>query len=101
MQTKTKLSPGPWIVLEPYTNRSAFPIAYQQGEVSHIIAEVTSQGGTPEQCRANADCMAAARDLLEALRLFMEQYDGTGSERRNRPEIIAARAAIAKAEGRP
>lgn len=38
--SERKLSPGPWVVLEPYTNRSAFPIAYQQGEVSHIIAEV-------------------------------------------------------------
>lgn len=50
---------------------------------------------------ANAALMAhavnALPDVVDALRMFMEQYDGSGDERRNRPEIIAARAALAKA----
>jgi hypothetical protein len=58
---------------------------------------------TREQCYytaesiANARLIAAAPDLLTALRMFMAQYDGDGPERALRPEIIAARAAIAKA----
>lgn len=40
---------------------------------------------------------AAAKDLFDALKLFMDQYDGDSPDRANRPEIIAARAAIAKA----
>jgi hypothetical protein len=36
--------------------------------------------------------------MLAALKMFMAQYDGPGSDRANRPEIIAGRAAIAQAE---
>lgn len=46
---------------------------------------------------ADAKLIAAAPDLLHALNLFMLQYDGDCRDRSNRPEIIAARAAIAKA----
>jgi len=39
-------------------------------------------------------------DLILALELFLEQYGGpAGDSRELRPEIIAARRAIAKAEG--
>lgn len=48
-----------------------------------------------ERMKANLQLMSAAPDLLKALRLFMVQYDMP--DRGNRPEIAAARAAIAKA----
>jgi len=79
----TKHSPGPWTV-----DRNMIETA--SGEV---IAQVSyKQAG---YVRANARLMAAAPALLEALKLFMNQYDGLGRE--NRPEIAAARAAIANA----
>ena len=45
-----------------------------------------------------AKLLAAAPDLLAALEMFLAEYSG-GPERESRPEIKAARAAIAKAKG--
>ena len=63
---------------------------------------------TPEEAAQAAAKAAAAKlvsdagqDLLTALLLFMEQYDGDCPDRSKRPEIIAARAAIAKATQHP
>jgi hypothetical protein len=47
----------------------------------------------------NRHLIAAIPDMYRALELFLAQYDGDGEERRSRPEIVAARAAIAKAKG--
>ena len=50
--------------------------------------------------KANGRLIIAAPDLLQALLLFVEQYQGNGfDERELRPEMKAARAAIAKAQG--
>jgi hypothetical protein len=50
------------------------------------------------ECNYNACLIVAAPDLLRALLLFVEQYQGNGyDERETRPEMIAARAAIRKA----
>ena len=66
-----KPSPAPWVVLEPYTNRSVYPIAIKlpvpDENAFWIIGEFNSQGGTPEQCRANADLAASAPLMLAAL----------------------------------
>lgn len=52
----------------------------------------------------DAALIASAPELLEALRLFLAEYangpDGCDPDREARPEVRAARAAIAKAEGR-
>ncbi len=62
--TKPKTTPGPWIVCEPYTDRAVFPIGYARGDgATNIIAEVNSQGGTPDQQRANAALIASAPEL--------------------------------------
>ena len=49
----------------------------------------------------NARLAAASREMLAALKLFLEQYDIAGDPHRSaRPELAAGRAAVAKAEGR-
>ena len=57
--------------------------------------------GNEEYDRANAPpiiaLITAAPDMLEALRMLMDEYETPGPVRENRREIIAARAAIAKA----
>ena len=57
-------------------------------------------GYDTEEDFANGALISAAPDLLKAVMLFIEQYDGPDQDRRRRPENIAARAAIAKATGR-
>lgn len=59
----------------------------------------------PEDNAANAMLIASAPDLLEALRAIVSQYDAApdgplGKGFTNGP-FLAARAAIAKAEGKP
>ena len=72
-----KPSPAPWVVLNPYTNRSVYPIAIKlpvpDENAFWIIGEFNSQGGTPEQCRANADLAAAAPQLLAQLEALADQ----------------------------
>lgn len=56
--------------------------------------------GTSEVIKRYGNLFAAAPELLSALKMFVAQYEGNGrDDREQRPEMIAARAAIAKAEG--
>lgn len=67
----------------------------------HIkLVDAPSVGGLipDDQLKANARLIAAAPDLLEALRNISDLYD-SDEGCRSLPEYIAARAAIAKAIG--
>jgi len=67
-------TPGHWVVCEPYTNRAVFPIGYvREDGAIQIIAEVNSQGGTPDKQRANAELIAAAPDLLQMRNKLFEE----------------------------
>jgi hypothetical protein len=58
-----------------------------------------SQGIDERTAEANARLIAAAPDLLDALRTIVE-YGPQSGMKADAPMLIAARAAIAKAEGR-
>ena len=95
--SETKHTPGPWRILRQ--NGKQF---IQAGPVYFSIAEVAgpSNAGRERELTANVNLIAAAPDLLEALKMFVREYEGTGSDdRETRPEMIAARAAIAEATG--
>ena len=95
-----KHTPGPWRVGE-YS--SGTEITADTGQTVCFLA-VDRHDDTPTATisRANARLIAAAPKLLEAVRLFMAQYDIPGDrERANRPEIRAAHEALAQVEGRP
>lgn len=112
METKqteqTKHTPGPWRV----TDLASQPIIYA-GEMR--IADVrgwgfligTGRGGQKLPAAeavsilaANANLIAAAPDLLEALATMARQHEDECGFRCECPEQAAAIAAIAKAEGR-
>jgi hypothetical protein len=50
--------------------------------------------------KANANLIAAAPDLLEAARAFVEWYNVDSTEQKRDDAFYSAQAAIAKAEGR-
>lgn len=93
-------TPGPWH-LSPdgrgiYQGRS--------GDTDVYVAEIfPNYGLTIEEANANARLIAAAPELLAALRILtehaQEQYPHIESERGQR-DIAQALAAITKAEGR-
>ncbi len=106
----TRHTPGPWTISgqliigppEAFPNPKAQPMGRKIAEVYWDWGG--DKGATERRTQwfpeadANARLIAAAPELLAALKLFMEQYDIAGDEGRgSRPEIAAARAAIAKA----
>ena len=88
----SKHTPGPWDMDEG-------DYGIYQIETSDQIAEVFSHH-PDEELKANARLIAAAPELLEALRELLE-YDGGAFCVCDDPYAMdRARAAIAKAEGR-
>jgi hypothetical protein len=84
MMGQTAHTPGPWLPVELKLGSRSFWIAIHSG------------GRLPET-EANARLIAAAPDLLEALKAIMsDRFNGPDSE----PIWRRAEAAIAKAEGR-
>lgn len=84
-------TPGPWRV-EFRLNR----LMVRAGEADVVAVAMPDE----QDSKANARLIAAAPDLLAALEMFVDQYQGSGQDERElRPEMIAARAAIAKAKG--
>lgn len=91
MTQEVKHTPGPWAL----SGRTATCI--RTADQEQHIAYMETADNTVETCLANAHLIAAAPDLLLALKSFMH----------NNSVVIglplaarAARAAIAKAEGR-
>ena len=100
---ETKHTPGPWTA-HPIELNHGLP--YTPVAASTLIAKAYSTAfGDHEQSDANARLIAAAPELLEALKGLDEAYcragaDLTRDERHeDRLRLIAARAAIAKATG--
>jgi hypothetical protein len=92
-----KHTPGPWI----YDAQCIDPIIIATEDRETGLARVQSWSGTPsgEECIANARLIAAAPELLQALKGLLA-YTLHIMEPGDNAETLAARAAIAKAEGR-
>lgn len=90
----TKHTPGPW------NYSPAVAAIFGPPGNAPQICNIPAFSG--EEGHANARLIAAAPELLAALKLFVAQYQGDGHDDRElRPEMAAARAAIAKATGQP
>ena len=93
-----KHTPGPWHVAG---------VSVTSADGLHVC-DVNGYGATDETKRANAALIAAAPDMLEALRGLLaeryaleepEQFDAAGNWTSDSPASEKARAAIRKATG--
>jgi hypothetical protein len=97
----TKHTPGPW-TLDGHNLSSVIRCTVPRGhpDAKHTCGDyetIAECGG--DNWKANARLIAAAPDMLEALRTIVE-YGPQSGMKADAPMLIAARAAIAKAEGR-
>jgi hypothetical protein len=117
IMSETKHTPGPWRVAERYhvhaiVDAKGQDLCYQDHSAYTGPGEpagcVTSRGRSPEELRANARLIAAAPELLAALKdtlCLAEAYfdalpdDGEAQDHYMASVIEPARNAIAKAEG--
>ena len=95
----SKHTEGPWFVPTP-----TYRTLYVEARVGNgMLQEVASCGPTavPAQQAANAQLIAAAPELLEALKLALEYWRHRQQRYKNRSPVWvqAARAAITKATG--
>lgn len=93
-------TPGPW---KAYPIEMNHGLPYTPVAANTLLAKVYSEAfGDYEQSEANARLVAAAPDLLEALRRVVNDWvapDGLPFEDGEMPALDAARAAISKATG--
>jgi hypothetical protein len=98
--TGGKRTPGPWSVLSGLTDLDWPGI---EGDSCSIViigdegSDCGVQGATLEEAAANARLIAAAPDLLAALKALCAAYEACNGE--DHPAYALARAAILKAEG--
>jgi hypothetical protein len=87
-------TPGPWTKSEG-SSVAALNFRGDPGR-TRKIADVYAGGGTLAERHANAHLVAAAPELLEALRTMLAYATTADSQ-----AVAKAKAAIAKAEGKP
>ena len=115
-ETQTKHTPGPWVSLEFAGEHPSVGIAVgndspadRRDKGKYWIASVPLvcplgsatpgaplPGASPDEARANAALIAAAPELLEALKWASERVAGRGSFE----DYMKCQRAIAKAEGK-
>lgn len=95
-------TPGPWhldVLAHTITDTGNYDNRWiVRGNNHERIADMFEEG---DEADANANLIAAAPEMLEALKVFMDYNDQGGPLSFNTDAMWAqARAAIAKAEGR-
>jgi hypothetical protein len=91
----TKHTPGPW-----YYDPEDKTIWFDMSSPVTLFASVNGDDMTTDaQLDADGRIAAASPDMFEALRTIVE-YGPQSGMKADAPMLIAARAAIAKAEGR-
>lgn len=96
-----KHTPGPWFV----DHKSPFLVRAHDDIDGRHIAHVGPANYVPrfDVDEPNARLIAAAPELLEALQSIVENYGYSSypsdEDKESSPEVVAARAAIAKATG--
>ena len=91
-------TPGPWMAKDSRLYNFAFDVDDANGSP---VAEVCSKhGGQDDEARANARLIAAAPDMLEALRAAKEWSEAWLDDESRVFPFGADQCGIAKAEGR-
>ena len=106
----SKHTPGPWTVYSRINRYAAAEEKLPHGTASYIIkaakdrtiARITHAPGIADVQAADARLIAAAPDLLEALKLMVAQFTkgSAPSTVKDSEARIKAHAAISKSEGR-
>ncbi len=91
-----KFTPGPWTLTEPVGGDKVLRIESNGDRWKRLYCEVDKDDCCTETAIANANLIAAAPELLEALEMLSEMCDATGYALT--PIRMKARAAIAKAK---
>lgn len=94
-----KHTPGPWMV-EPINSGETYQITTTERTAFAVIAETPVDGTGRDE--ANAQLIAAAPRMLDALQLFLHAVRGHGWDESVGPEgeaVAATRAAIRAATG--
>jgi hypothetical protein len=99
---KSKHTAGPWIYDNTFTRFNGEIVRTAEDERPNIVCVVLKYRHTEEQRNANANLIAAAPDMYEALKGFVDYYAGNKvSQLGNgyaRKFFDVATLAIAKAE---
>ena len=90
-----KHTPGPW---QSFADDQGHDIIAEDGAHIARVEPVNSLNPAEEQ-DANGNLLAAAPDLLAALKALLHQCEYMGAPA-DHPDMAAATAAIAKAEGK-
>lgn len=98
-QTAASHTPGPWRVYNPSRSGHYSTAKITSEADGHDVAALIPNGKNSERHVANLRLIAAAPDLLAALKALHHQCDYMGAPA-DHPDMLAAAAAIAKAEGR-
>lgn len=101
--TDTAHTPGPWDEGNPHEVTDGMIRVYgPSDEGPALVAEVYIQPGFDAQAEANATLIAAAPDLLEAIRglLALQPVPFDGDRSPGAEAFRAGRNAVHKAEGR-
>lgn len=91
---KAEPTPGPWKVIQPYSDR-CLAIVEEHGEHVALVYAEGERGPMPVS--ANAALIAAAPTLLDALQACLDYPDhgiGCETEREARAAIAAARGTV-------
>lgn len=92
----SKHTPGPWVARQAIMRGMVAEISAQLGEARWTVAHVDSIDGGDKDA-ANAHLIAAAPELLAALRMARTWVAGFDHEDRARADLSVIDAAIAKA----
>lgn len=105
--SKTVHTPGPWLAAASPSSIVGWPIVGQQGRAICAITWPRHMARTAvseeffQECAANARLIAAAPDLLEALRAMVARWEPEPDGYADRRMWEAACEAIAKATHEP
>lgn len=98
MNNTTKHTPGPWRTYNMSKNKILKQWHIQRDDCKHDIALVSLDVAADER-ESVANLIAAAPELLEALKQFVDYYESMQGHKDN-SVIRNGKAAINKAEGR-
>ena len=93
-----KFTPGPWFLINPHCVGGPIEPVWEAAGCG--IAHCGMRARTEEEAHANARLIAAAPEMFEALKWFIDDIDGTRTAMLDfDANVLRARTALQKAQG--